>query len=217
MRSFNDAPVVIKNLVIINAIILVAQYVFDGSDLIGDFFQSFALHWTGSEHFRPWQVITHMLMHGGVLHFAFNMLALFMLGSLLERLWGPKRFLILYFLSGLVAALAQLAAYYVVIQRPENAELLPLANETGALGASGAVMGVAAAFAYLFPNTPMYIIPIPVPIKAKWLIIGYFIFDLVSGIANQDGDNIAHFAHVGGAITGFILTYYWQKNKRTFY
>lgn len=217
MRFLNDSPPVIKNIVIINAIILVAQYLFDGPTLEGDFFSKFALHWTGSSEFRPWQVVTHMFMHGGILHFLFNMLALYMLGSILERLWGSQRFLFVYLASGIVAALAQLAAYYFVFTKPENMQLLPLADSTGAVGASGAVMGIAAAFAYLFPNTPMYIIPIPIPIKAKWLILGYFIFDLTSGIINAAGDNVAHFAHVGGAITGFLITYYWNKNKRTFY
>jgi membrane associated rhomboid family serine protease len=132
------------------------------------------------------------------------MFALWMFGRILENVWGPKRFLLFYFICGIGAAAAHLLIQYL------NGGIAPV------VGASGAIMGVFAAFAYLFPNTEMYFLFIPFPIKAKWMVIGLAAFDLFGGISG--GDNIAHFAHLGGALTGFILVLIWNRtNRRRFY
>jgi rhomboid-like protein len=137
-------------------------------------------------------------------HIFFNMFALYMFGKILENVWGPKRFLNFYLLCGIGAALMHLLVEYVQ------------GGYSAALGASGAVMGVAVGFAYLFPNTELFLMFIPIPIKAKWAIMAYVVYDLVFGIAG--GDNIAHFAHIGGALTGFILVLIWNKSdKKRFY
>jgi rhomboid-like protein len=129
-----------------------------------------------------------------------------MFGRILENLWGSKRFLNFYLVCGLGAAAAHLLVEYLT------------GNQSMAVGASGAIMGVAVAFAYLFPNTPLYLMFIPIAIKAKWAMIGFIAYDLFSGIANFGGDNVAHFAHLGGAITGFIIVLIWNKtNRRKFY
>jgi membrane associated rhomboid family serine protease len=147
-----------------------------------------------------------MFSHGSIGHIFFNMFALFMFGKTLENVWGPKRFLNFYLLSGIGAAVVHLAVQYY------------MGGYAPAVGASGAVMGVLVAFAYLFPNTELFILFIPFPIKAKWAVIGYVLIDLFGGIANVSGDNIAHFAHLGGALTGFILVLIWNKgNSRGFY
>lgn len=155
------------------------------------------------------------------------MYALWMFGSIVERVWGPKRFLIFYFLCGIGAAAAQMLSYAYTFRGVPSVSLLSPEYREGiqnvwrgyvTVGASGAIMGVVAAFGYLFPNTELMIIPIPIPIKAKWLVIGYILFDLFSGIAGSAGDDVAHFAHVGGALTGFLIVLIWNKtNKRTFY
>jgi membrane associated rhomboid family serine protease len=157
-------------------------------------------------------------------HIVFNMLALWMFGRLLENIWGPKRFLLFYLLCGIGAAALHLGIQYFQWERAEalysqgNIEAATkIAQRIGpALGASGAVMGLLVAFAYLFPNTELFLMFIPIPIKAKWAIIAYVAYDLIFGITG--GDNVAHFAHLGGAITGFIIVLIWNKrNRRKFY
>jgi membrane associated rhomboid family serine protease len=153
-----------------------------------------------SPYFKPYQLVSHMFAHGGFFHLFFNMFVLWMFGMMLERAWGPKRFFIFYFVCGLAAAAAQL-----------------LFTNSPAVGASGAIMGLFAAFAYLFPNTELIIFPFPVPVKAKYAVAVMAAIDLFSGI-NPGGSNIAHFAHLGGLVMGFILVLIWNKtNKKTFY
>jgi membrane associated rhomboid family serine protease len=198
------APVVF-NLIIINALVFVAQWVMDKQ---GDMLTiNIALFPIDSPYFKPHQVITHMFAHGGIGHIFFNMFTLFMFGSSLERFWGSKKFLLFYMLSGLGSAIALLAMDYWGVSR-----------FFFAVGASGAIMGLMAAFAYLFPNTQLLIFPIPFPVKAKWAIPVLMAIDLFGGFATIPGDNIAHFAHLGGALTGFIIVLIWNKtNRRTFY
>jgi membrane associated rhomboid family serine protease len=158
-------------------------------------------------------------------HIIFNMFMLFMFGRILENVWGPKRFLFFYLACGVGAAVCHLFIQYLRCEQLLHAIQThsPRAEElygalAPALGASGAVMGIMAAFAFLFPNTPLILIPIPIPIKAKWMVLGYVLLDLFGGIGALPGDNVAHFAHLGGAITGFILVLIWNKtNRRTFY
>jgi membrane associated rhomboid family serine protease len=205
-NSSKKTPTVVLNLIIINALVWIAQILLDKTWGLTD---KIALFPYNSGLFKPYQLVTHMFAHasydgrGGIVffHILFNMYALWMFGSVLERVWGPKRFLIFYLSCGLVAGLAQLL----------------LSNEP-AVGASGAIMGLLAAFAYLFPNTEFFILPIPFPIKAKYMVIIYAAIDLFGGIRPGKADNIAHFAHLGGMVMGFILVIFWNKtNKKTFY
>lgn len=203
---------VVKNLIIINALVWLALRVFNSFPLLLRM-SLFPINQSGVYNdtefgFNPYQLITHMFTHWDFTHLLFNMFGLYMFGTVLERVWGAKRFLTCYLLSGIGAAALHLLVQY--IKGPESFSY--------AMGASGAVMGVLAAFAYLFPNTPILIFPIPVPVKAIYMAIGYVAIDLFGGLGNFRGDQIAHFAHLGGAITGFILVLYWnKKNKRTFY
>jgi rhomboid-like protein len=191
-------PPIVKNLIIINVLVFVAQLIFRNlTYYIG-------LWPVGYPFFRPYQVVTHMFSHSPTTlgHIFFNMFSLWLFGRVLESVWGGKRFLFFYLASGLGAA-----AFHLLIQYLTGSGSLTV-------GASGAIMGVIVAFAYLFPNTELYLLFIPFPIKAKWLAIAYVAIDLFSGIANAEGDNVAHFAHLGGAITGFILVLIWNKSDR---
>lgn len=198
-------PPVIKYLVIANVAVYLAQ-ISVGKAV--DLTNLLALWPVNTPEFKAYQVITHMFTHDphSFAHIAFNMFALWMFGRTLENVWGPKRFLNFYLLSGIGAAAAHLAVQYFT------------GGYGAAMGASGAVMGVLVGFAYLFPNTELYILFIPFPIKAKWAVIGYVLIDLFGGIANFSGDNVAHFAHLGGALTGFILVALGNKsNRQRFY
>lgn len=225
---FELIPAVIKNLIIVNALIFFAQYVFEknGSFDIEDYF---ALHDIRSVYFRPHQLVTHMFLHGGFEHLFFNMFALWMFGSILENLWGPKRFLIFYVVCGLGAALLHLGTLYYELtpywntfysMSPEEQEKVRyikniLNSET--VGASGAVFGCLAAFGYLFPNSLIYVYFF-LPIKAKWFVLIYGAMELWLGIRNSAGDNVAHWAHLGGAIVGLLIVISWnRKNRRHFY
>lgn len=226
---FELIPPVIKNLLIVNTLVFFAQYIFGQS---GSFKMEnmFALHDLHSVYFRPHQLITHMFMHGGFGHLFFNMFALWMFGSILENLWGSKRFLVFYIVSGLGAAFLHLGVLYFQMERViEIFNLLPAEKQaellydpefkvnTPTVGASGAVFGCLAAFAYLFPNSLLYIYFL-FPIKAKWFVLIYASMELWLGISNSAGDNVAHWAHLGGGLVGFLLVLYWNKtNRRTFY
>ena len=197
-NSFQRTTPVVLNLIIINVLVFIVQMMFDGPE--EKITRMIALFPYQTEFFKPYQLVTHMFAHGGFFHLLFNMFVLWMFGSMLERVWGPKRFFIFYFLCGLAAGVAHL--------------LLEFAP---AVGASGAIMGLFAAFAYLFPNTQLIIFPIPVPIKAKYAVAIMAAIDLFGGVYPA-GSNIAHFAHLGGLVMGFILVLIWNRtNKRTFY
>lgn len=204
-------PPIVKNLIFINALFFLAteflfrdQISFEGYEQYG--LQGvFGLWPIGHPNFRPYQIFTHMFTHAGFAHIFFNMFTLWMFGRILESVWGPKKFLIFYFICGLGAAAVHLAVQYLT------------GGYSFAVGASGAVMGVMVGFAYLFPNTELMLLFPPIPIKAKWLIIMLIAFDLFGGLG-RTGSGIAHWAHIGGAATGFILVLIWNKtNKKTFY
>lgn len=204
-------PPVVKNLIIINILVWVAQLIYDRQ---WGLTMKLGLWPVDTPYFEPYQVATHMFAHatydagGNVMffHILFNMFGLYMFGRILENVWGHKRFLLFYLACGVGAAAAHLIMQYV------------MGGFSFAVGASGAVMGVFVAFGYLFPNTQLMIIPIPVPIKAKWLVLAYILLDLFGGFGNMTGSNIAHFAHLGGALTGFLLVLFWNKtNRRTLY
>lgn len=227
----NSISPVVKNLIIINVII------FFGTIMIPESIKQYGhLYFYESEMFRPFQIVTSMFMHANVMHLLFNMFSLYFLGPYVERVMGGQRFLLFYILCGLGASAAHIGMhaynYYDLIEMvgPENLETVRengrsilLANKNysdptmgslnrilnvGALGASGAVYGVLIAFAAMFPNVKMMVFPIPVPIAAKWLAIALIGFGVYSGFGGAM-DGIAHFAHLGGALTGFILVYMW--------
>lgn len=285
-RSRGILPPIVKNLIIINVILAVAQHVLWGSfgislsDYLG-------LHYFRSDLFRPWQLVTHLFMHGDpssiettLLHLLSNMFALWMFGSILENRWGPKRFLIFYLVCGLGAAFCHLgvlslqyepvihsyqafmanttldqfnlfinhhvhggeASHPIMLRLQEvyvnwnndpgntfYAKLgqqrvhdfiygarslegihLPGLLDEATVGASGAVFGVLFAFGYLFPNMELMFIFPPIPIKAKWFVALYAIFELYAGIRNSAGDNVAHFAHLGGMLFAFLLLRIWR-------
>jgi membrane associated rhomboid family serine protease len=210
-------PPIVKNLIIINILVWVAQLIYDRTDGILTMWltSKIALYPFDSPAFNPYQVATHMFAHasysypqGSIVffHILFNMFGLYMFGRILENVWGAKRFLLFYLACGVGAAAAHLIMQYA------------LGGYSSAVGASGAVMGIFVAFAYLFPNTELMIIPIPVPVKAKWVCLVYILIDLFGGFGQMQGDNIAHFAHLGGALTGFLIVFYWNKtNRKTLY
>ncbi len=230
MNSFQSIPPVIKNLVIINSLIFLAQTVFQ-SRWPNGIENLFALHDIRAELFKPHQLVTHLFLHGSFTHLLFNMFALWMFGSILENLWGPKKFLIFYMLCGLGAAFLHLGVLYVELadtfrllhampQEAMNSEeyqgLWYKANQA-TVGASGAIFGCLAAFGYLFPNSMIYVYFF-LPLKAKWFVIIYAAMELWLGFNNSAGDNVAHWAHLGGAMVGILLCLYWNKtNRKNFY
>lgn len=216
-------PTVTKNLIIINALlflgtIVAERYGIDLNDLLG-------LHFFLADKFNPAQLFTYMFMHGGLSHLFFNMFAVWMFGRILEQVWGPKRFLFYYILcgvgAGIVQEIVQFIHYETVLSSYANVDLggqiVPVAdylNLMVTVGASGAVYAILLAFGMLFPNHEIFIIPLPFPIKAKYLVIGYAVLELYLGLSNNASDNVAHFAHLGGMIFGFILIMYWRKKSR---
>ena len=198
-NRFQRITPIVLNLIIINVLVFVIQMVLDGPE--EKISRLIALWPYNSEFFTPYQVVTHMFAHGGILHILFNMYALWMFGTVLEKVWGPKRFLIFYLICGLAAGIAQM-----------------LLSDSPSVGASGAIMGLLAAFGYLFPNTQFFIIPFPFPIKAKYLVVIVAAIDLFGGLHPGGNDNIGHFAHLGGLVMGLLLVIIWNKtNKKTFY
>lgn len=276
-------PPVVKNIIIINALVLLLQYVLERSHISLDNY--LGLHYWKSYYFKPWQLLTHIFMHANVLHLVSNMFGLWMLGSILENMWGGKRFLIFYLICGLGAAFCHLMvlhfeysaiekAFVAYQQSPtldhfiqfvhnnvtgitaENANRvnnilgnwqqdpgnISYINESNSwiyeylhggmsggqhvdglydqvtVGASGAVFGVLFAFGYLFPNMELFIIPIPFPVKAKYFVTVYALIELYSGISNSAGDNVAHFAHIGGMLFAFIILKIWgSRGGKRFY
>ena len=216
----NTIPTVTKNLLIINVLMflgtIVAQsYGIDLNNYLG-------LHFFLAGDFNAAQLITYMLMNGGFTHLFFNMFAVWMFGRILEQVWGPKRFLFYYLACGIGAGLIQELVQYIHYETVLSAydsvntgySIIPMEeylNMMTTVGASGAVYAILLGFGMLFPNQPMFVFPLPFPIKAKYFVIGYALIELFSGLANNPGDNVAHFAHLGGMIFGFILIMYWKK------
>lgn len=218
---FHVLPVVIKNLIIINSLVWLAQITV-GQDLIS-MENIFALHHFNSVYYGFWQFLTYMFLHSSssFFHILFNMFALWMFGSTLENLWGPGRFLLFYLACGVGAGLTQafaltydIAQYNVMFQAGQiSAQDLFILSNVPTLGASGAVMGIFAAFAFTFPNSQMLILPIPFPIKAKWALLGLAALDIIGGVSSEQ-TGIAHFAHLGGAAVGIIIVMIWNKRDR---
>lgn len=266
--SAGAIPPAVKNLLLLNVIMFVALWIFQSMGL--DLNSKLGLYFFKSENFVWYQIITHMFMHGGFMHLFFNMFALWMFGRVLESVWGHKRFLIYYFITGLGAAalhtlvnwfsyndIQQAAIAFGNTPSPElfssfireyianpnpriydfiadwsndanNPEYIRQAVYLAqsavdaklnipTVGASGAVFGVLLAFGMLFPNTQLMLLFPPIPIKAKYFVIFYGALELYLGVMQQPGDNVAHFAHLGGMIFGFILLKYWNTNTRNFF
>lgn len=237
-NMWRQLPPVTKNLLIINVLIWIVTEL-AGARGAYNIERYCGLHYFESPLFNPIQLFTYMFMHAGFTHLFFNMFALFMFGGWLERTMGSKRFLSYYLICGVGAALIQEASYAVMLGKyadfmsPEmirevkahgatalrnglnysnpsmGAYNLMLNNAT--VGASGAIYGILLAFGMLFPNMPMYLMFVPVPIKAKWMVIGYAALELMLGLKNNAGDNVAHFAHLGGMLVGIIIILYWRR------
>lgn len=220
--GFRESSPIVFNLLIINGLVFFAQFAFGGLDELSNVNDLFALHHYKSEVFRPHQLVTHMFMHGGIFHLLFNMFALWMFGGMMEKVWGPKRFLTFYLICGMAAGLAQMGNYIADFWNLDHSFLSQddmdmyqeIMRRNATVGASGAIMGVLAAYGYTFPNTQLFIMPIPFPIKAKWAILGIIAMDIFGGFSSTANDNIAHFAHVGGALAGFLIVLYWNRNNR---
>lgn len=239
----------VKHLLIINVIMFLGTYLTGNREM---FYELFALFFPKNPLFEPWQIITHMFMHGDLMHILFNMFALWMFGTAVEQVFGWKKFLIFYLLSGLGAAVIQLAYLYfqyntgvssLIEAGISQTEITNLIAEgkydqrwetilgsdfdsfrqaiiTTMVGASGAIMGVLVAFGMLYPESKLMLIFLPIPIKAKYFIPGIILLDLFSAITGQSifsPSNTAYVAHLGGALTGFLLMYFWKKNERDKY
>lgn len=267
--GFTNIPPVVKNIIIINVLMLLATYVIQ-SQFGVDLNRILGLYYFQSSNFQPYQVVTHMFMHGGLTHLFFNMFAFWMFGRVLETVWGSKRFFTYFIITGLGAALIHTLVIHIQISsiqsdiaaflntpspqgfatlvkqhfseyyqqvydklldgwfaNPDNPayierargfahDLLQLKMNVPTVGASGAVFGVLLAFGMLFPNTQLMLLFPPIPIRAKYFVIIYGVLELWLGIT-RPGSNIAHFAHLGGMLFGFILIKYWKTKRNTFY
>ena len=219
-----NIPDIIKHLIIINVLIFV------GSQFVGELaYDVLALHYPKNNLFGVWQVLTHMFMHGSISHILFNMFGLWMFGSPLAQMWGKNKFLFFYFSTGIGAAGLQLLVYHLQIQGwvdelvlqgyPLDEIYNSLQQQTQSLfhvrmvGASGALYGVLVAFAFMFPNAELMLIFLPIPIKAKYFVPLILVMDLFFGFSSYSMGPIAHFAHVGGAISGFLIMWYWKRNQ----
>jgi len=230
-------PPVVKNLIAINIIFLLASSVMptifyrfglniDLNDILG-------MHYWESPKFNPAQLITYAFMHGSFFHLFFNMFGLYMFGGILEHVWGPKRFLIYYLITAIGAAIVQQIFWSVeyhsaltainqaissdVINAPaliEQKRAFLNSPNFITIGASGSIFGLLLAFGWLFPEQRLYLMFIPVPIKARIFVAGYCVIELFQGVANFTGDNVAHFAHLGGALFGALLIMFWKKKSR---
>lgn len=242
MRGITDT---VKHLIIINAIMFVGTLVIGNGEL---FYQWFALYFPKNELFQPWQIVTHMFMHGGPMHILFNMFALWMFGTAVESQLGSKKFLFIYLSAGFGAVLFQLGYYYFnyipiyselissglksseIIQMFTSNEVIQGVNQNqlallkeafpiynaSMVGASGCIMGILAAFGMMNPEAKLMLIFLPIPIKAKYFIPGIILLDVISALTGQSffsPSNTAYMAHVGGALTGFLIMWYWKKNQ----
>lgn len=242
MRGITDT---VKHLIIINVLMFIGTMTIGNGEL---FYKWFALYFPKNDLFEPWQILTHMFMHGGLTHILFNMFALWMFGTAVEQVFGAKKFIAFYLISGLGAALIMISFYYFkylpsegnllesgmslneihhilstnqvsesvsAAQRVDLQKMFNIYNSS-MVGASGAIMGVLVAFGMLFPESKLMLIFLPIPIKAKYFIPGIIALDLFSAISGQSifsPSNTAFAAHVGGALTGFILMWLWKKNE----
>lgn len=276
-NSFGGLPVVTKNILIINVVFFLLTVALQSTQHI-DLAKYLGLHYPTAPDFKPHQFVTYIFMHGSFSHILFNMLAVYIFGQVLEQIWGPKRYLIFYILTGFGAALAQYIVIYFSVgplidsiqatqanltgesinallnslefQNSLSSQTFPIyqsfveqynkaiqvsppralslasqflldyknefLNQNVVVGASGSLFGLLGAFGMIFPNRMLYLYFL-FPVKAKWLVIGYGALELFSGLRSNPGDNVAHFAHIGGLIVGIIIVLIWRKDKQHFY
>ena len=217
---FNRIPPVVKNIIIINIIMFVATLI------IGNFmYEKLSLFYFKSQFFKPYQFLTHMFMHGSFVHILFNMYTLFFFGSVLENVWGGKKFLLYYLVTGIGAAILHSLVLHLQATGLENAitagsyqayEQLRILYNTPTVGASGAIYGLLLAYGMLFPNNIIGLVCPPVALKAKYFVIIFGAIELLLGLTGRDS-GVAHFAHLGGMIFGFFLIMHWKKNNRMYY
>lgn len=201
-----NLPPITKNLLIINCVVWLLDellqrsgiYLVEWFGLFNWSYMAFSLH---STSFHIWQPLTYMFMHGNFEHLFCNMFAVWMFGSNLEQHWGSRRYLTYYLVCGVGAALVQELVWMLFMPGTISVTI----------GASGAVFGILFAFGWLFPNLPLYILFIPIPIRARVFVIIYAFIELFAGLANFSGDNVAHFAHLGGMLFGWLLLLWWQR------
>ena len=206
----NRIPPIVKNIIIINTLMLLATLVNEEFML-----RNFALFYPTSPLFKPYKYITYMFMHGGFAHIFFNMYAFFLFGSVLEQVWGSKKFLLYYMITGLGAAAFYTFTNWLISAGYSPEQYYDLLG-TPTVGASGAVFGILLGYGMLFPNSVLQLLFPPIAIKAKWLVIIYGGLELVLGITSP-GSQIAHFAHIGGMLFGFILIKYWNRKGRMYF
>lgn len=232
----SNVPAAVRNIIIINVVIMLAT-MFKESLMV----TRFALWFPASPFFEWWQPVTHLFMHGGFFHLFFNMYTLYIFGTVLERVWGPKKFLVFYFVTGIGAALVHMGVQWIEYTNvlksiglnateasvyadgiartiEEGAVMIPTWSSvlfTPTVGASGAIYGVLMGYAMLYPDSVMRLIFPPVAMKAKWFVLIFAGLELLLGISSSGG-GIAHFAHLGGLIFGFILIMYWKKTRQLY-
>jgi len=208
-------PPVVKNLIMINIIMYIATVIFGNV-----MYEKLALFPFNSPLFHPYQILTHMFMHGGFWHIFFNMYTLFFFGCILENVWGGKKFLLFYLVTGIGAALCHSGVLYL-----QEIHALRTAGEmayaqilaTPTVGASGAIYGLLLAYGMMFPNNQLQLIfPIPIALKAKWFVMIFGGIELVTGLKGMGG-NVAHFAHLGGMLFGYFMIVYWKKKGKMYF
>ena len=224
-----NIPVVTKNLLLVNIIAFVATWILqlrglDLNDLLG-------LHFFMAADFQVWQLLTYMFLHSGFTHILFNMFALWMFGVVIENVWGPKKFLFYYIScgvgAGIMQEIAQFFSFYFTISAQDPTvgfgELFAIGHQLSTqlngwttIGASGAVYAILLAFGMIFPNERIFIFPLPIPIKAKWFVMFYVAIDLFSAMSSS-GDNVAHMAHLGGMLFGYLMIRYWNNHPTAGY
>ncbi|MGM9747671.1 MAG: rhomboid family intramembrane serine protease [Candidatus Cryptobacteroides sp.] len=208
-----------KNIIIINILIMIMTALNEEFMI-----EKFALFYPTSPFFKPWQIVTHMFMHGGFWHLFFNMYTLFVFGSVLERVWGPKKFLLFYFVTGLGAAALHTGVQFIQAQVYMNqiAEgsihaqaALHALKMTPTVGASGAIYGLLLGYGMLYPDSRLTLVFPPITLKAKWFVLIFAAIELVTGVTGMGG-GIAHFAHLGGMLFGWLMIIYWKKKHRLY-
>jgi len=224
--SFRILTPVIKNLLIINGLVFLFSISDFTAQLIFRYLPLYYFQWPnfvepppgsiGMGYFYPWQLLSYMFVHGNFTHLFFNMFSMWMFGSVLENLWGSRRFLWFYILCGLGAALIHQVYHMMVFQLSSDLLTQIEVARTPAVGASGAVYGLLLSYGLLFPNTDLFIMFLPFPIKAKYAIMSLLAIDLFMAFAGFSWDNVAHFAHLGGALTGFLILMVWRKKGRLY-
>ena len=216
---FSNIPDAVKNIIIINVIVWIA------TALTGDtMYEKFALFYPTSIFFKFWQPITHMFMHGGFWHLFFNMYTLYIFGSVLERQWGTKKFLLFYFITGLGAAalhtgVQAIEAQVWLSQAAEGSHQAQMSLQvlklTPTVGASGAIYGLLLGYAMLYPDSVLTLIFPPIAMKAKYFVLVFAAIEFITGVTGVGG-SIAHFAHLGGMLFGWLLMLYWKKHHKLY-